>query len=230
MVGDRGDLTDAIQALEATRDRLAPVVEALGAKVAAIEAEERLTNPLPPRRGAEAPQPPDGDAAAPPARAHEAAGAAVPMQDHSPYLPDWRRRGRRKRYDWALAVELLADGHTMVQVATVLGCSRHSLWRALRRAPALRLAVAQRAGEDATEVGAWLRGHRRTLADALVRAAVEDRRSAVLVHLSKSLGLTDPSYQRPNGAVGPMAHRPAPRPAPRSPSGPAPGPATALPP
>lgn len=112
----------------------------------------------------------------------------------------WRRRPRRKRYDWAEAARMLAEGASLADVALVLGCSRSAIWRALRRAPGLRAAVAGEMGAAAGEAGSRLWGARAHVADAVLRAAVEDRSPLVLVALMRELRLSGGSYLTPAAA------------------------------
>lgn len=114
------------------------------------------------------------------------------------------RRERRKRYDWALAVEMLSRGATIDAVAAAIGCHRSSLFRAIRRAPAMRTAIAQGTFNGMQSAGGRLYASAEALTEALLRSALEDRNPMVLVHLSRSLALSEWGHTwRPNGMAWP---------------------------
>ncbi|WP_155524584.1 hypothetical protein [Oleisolibacter albus] len=98
-------------------------------------------------------------------------------------------RGRTKRFDWARGAMLLGQGHSVTAVALELGCSRQSLWRALKIAPQLRALVEEERMKRAADFAARLDGARGAVLESLILAACHDRNPTVLVHLSRMMRL-----------------------------------------
>ena len=97
-------------------------------------------------------------------------------------------RGPKSPFDWRLAAQLLAEGRSTVEVATVLGCSRQTVWRVLRRSPSLRARVAELRRRDRAETGARLLGLREMVVDT-IHQAIADGDKRMTRWLADRLGI-----------------------------------------
>jgi hypothetical protein len=107
-----------------------------------------------------------------------------------------RPQTRRRRYDWDRAVALLAVGGSVGEVAAEIGCSRVSLWRALHRVPGLRHALSTLQARQKVDAGNHLLSQRQALVEALLTAALVERKPTVLLYLCKELGLAEFNHMR----------------------------------
>jgi hypothetical protein len=106
-----------------------------------------------------------------------------------PYRPDWRR-----------AAEMLAQGHTAVEVARTLPCSRSQLSRKRNHDPQFQAWIAKYQHEDLTPDGRMARLRRAW--DVGIEKAVGKGDVRILLWLADRLNLVaPPSEQTPGGEL-----------------------------
>jgi DNA-binding LacI/PurR family transcriptional regulator len=102
-------------------------------------------------------------------------------------------RGRPPVIDWTEAAELLAEGMPAALVATRLGCSRQTVWRALRRSRALQEQLGEMAYRQRAETGSRLHALRPLVARALERK-LDEGNTRVILWLAQRLGVANHGY------------------------------------
>jgi len=94
----------------------------------------------------------------------------------------------KRRVDWRLAAQMLAEGNSTTEVATVLECSRQTVWRILRRSDALRARTRELRRRDRAEYGARLLGLRGMMVDT-IHQAIADGDKQMTRWLADRIGL-----------------------------------------
>ncbi len=97
-------------------------------------------------------------------------------------------RGPKRQIDWRLVAQLLAEGHTTTEVATVMGCSRQHIWRILRSCEALRVRTSELRRRETTEAAMRLHGLRGMAIDT-IHQAIADGNKRMSCWLAERLGL-----------------------------------------
>jgi hypothetical protein len=97
-------------------------------------------------------------------------------------------RGQKRKFDWRLAAQMLAEGRSTTEVGTILGCSRQTVWRILRRSDALRVRTQELRRRDRAEYGARLLGLRGMVVDT-IHQAIADGDKQMTRWLADRLGL-----------------------------------------
>lgn len=174
-----GDDLDDRDGSTALRPAPPPAGERYGALIRLVQAQT-AKNQVPANKA------PANQALTHPANSVAAPPATVPA----------RPQTRRRRYDWDRAVALLAVGGSVGEVAAEIGCSRVSLWRALHRVPGLRHALSTLQARQKVDAGNHLLSQRQALVEALLTAALVERKPTVLLYLCKELGLAEFNHMR----------------------------------
>jgi len=97
-------------------------------------------------------------------------------------------RGPKRQIDWRLVAQLLAEGHSTTEVATVMGCSRQHIWRILRSSEALRARTSELRRRETTEAAVRLHGLR-AMAIETIHQAIADGNKRMSCWLVERLGL-----------------------------------------
>jgi len=81
--------------------------------------------------------------------------------------------------DWRRVAHLLAEGRSTIDVATIMNCSRQTVWRIMRRSQALRQRTAELRRHEMAETGARLFGMRELVVESIHQALLDgDRHTA----------------------------------------------------
>ena len=102
-------------------------------------------------------------------------------------------RGRPASFDWATAAEMLAAGLSSTEVAERMGCSRQTVWRALRRSRAMQDQVGEIVHRQRAEAGARLHALRAEIVRA-IEMKVHQRDTRVILWLAGRLRLAETIY------------------------------------
>ncbi len=97
-------------------------------------------------------------------------------------------RGPKRQIDWRLVAQLLAEGHSTTEVATVMGCSRQHIWRILRASEALRARTSELRRRETSEAAVRLQGLR-AMAIETIHQAIADGNKRMSCWLVERLGL-----------------------------------------
>jgi len=92
------------------------------------------------------------------------------------------------RYDWRLISQLLSEGKSTTEIGLVLGCSRQTVWRFLRKSTALRTRSSELRRRDRAEIGAKLLGLRGMVIET-IHQAIADGDKQMTRWLADRLGL-----------------------------------------
>jgi transposase len=109
--------------------------------------------------------------------------------------PRARRRTVRRVIDWHQAAELLAQGMSIADVATRLGCSRGAVARRRKHDPAFQTWIARCREAGAETDSRRLTDLRQTLQKA-IEEQVRDRNLRVVLWLADRLKLVTPPSER----------------------------------
>jgi hypothetical protein len=105
------------------------------------------------------------------------AGAEAGMRHTEEAMVVARRPARQ--VDWRRVAQLLAEGHSTIHVATVMNCSRQTVWRILRRSQSLRARTSELRRHEMAETGARLFGLREMVVETIHQALLDgDKRTA----------------------------------------------------
>ncbi len=84
-----------------------------------------------------------------------------------------------QQVDWRRVAQLLAEGHSTIQVATMMHCSRQTVWRILRRSQSLRARTSELRRHEMAEAGSRLFGLRQMVVETIHQALIDgDKRTA----------------------------------------------------
>lgn len=97
-------------------------------------------------------------------------------------------QGQKPTYDWRLISQLLSEGKSTSEIGLVLGCSRQTVWRLLRRSTALRTRSSELRRRDRAEIGARLLGLRGMVIET-IHQAIADGDKQMTRWLADRLGL-----------------------------------------
>ncbi|MBI3505293.1 MAG: helix-turn-helix domain-containing protein [Proteobacteria bacterium] len=97
-------------------------------------------------------------------------------------------RGQKRQIDWRHAAQMLAEGQSTTDVATVLGCSRQTVWRILRKSDALRSRTRELRRRDRAEYGARLLSLRGMVVET-IHQAIADGDKQMTRWLADRLGM-----------------------------------------
>ena len=110
-------------------------------------------------------------------------------------VPEHLSAPGRAGVDWELACCMLASGTSMPEVARELGCSRTTLWRALKDSPELRLRIREERTCLAYESEARLGGLRGRLVMA-IEAGVRRGDTRLIIWLAERLRILGREFRR----------------------------------
>jgi hypothetical protein len=97
-------------------------------------------------------------------------------------------RGPKPKYDWRLVAQLLSEGKSTTEIGTILGCSRQTVWRFMRKSASLRDRSGELRRRDRAEIGARLLGLRAMMIET-IHQAIADGDKQMTRWLADRLGL-----------------------------------------
>jgi hypothetical protein len=108
----------------------------------------------------------------------------------------------RSRVDWEKIAVMLANGRQMNDIVGATGCSRQTIWRALRRSPRLVERVREERTRLQSEAGSMVDGLRILVANGLIRL-VHQGDTRVLLWLADRLKIHNYTYSRRAASTNP---------------------------
>jgi hypothetical protein len=108
----------------------------------------------------------------------------------------------RSRVDWEKIAVMLANGRQMNDIVGATGCSRQTIWRALRRSPRLVERVREERTRLQSEAGSMVDGLRILVANGLIRL-VHQGDTRVLLWLADRLKIHNYTYSRRPASTNP---------------------------
>jgi hypothetical protein len=99
------------------------------------------------------------------------------------------------RVDWEKIAVMLANGRRMNEIAGAMGCTRQTIWRALRRSPKLVERVREERARIEAETGSMMDGLRILIANGLVRR-IHEGDIRVMLWLAGRLGIGRSHYAK----------------------------------